>query len=144
MAVRTPRAIAAAGVVATAVATTFLVMPAIRQLGWPDYWWLAAVILFVPTAALLVATGFAHYGFWRSVAVAVVVMGITSAVTLLVAVFTLAAALSGSSAGTALGILLFATPGVLVLIMGLVSLLVIPARPEAGATEREQDAIAPR
>jgi hypothetical protein len=133
MADRTPRAIAVAGVVVTAVAATFLLMPAIHQLGWPHYWWLAAVILFVPTVVLLVATGYAHYGLWRSVAVAAAVMAITTVATLGVAVFAFAAALGGSGAATVLGILLLATPGVLVLILGLVSLLIVPAADQGAA-----------
>jgi hypothetical protein len=118
-----------AGVVAAAIAVTFLLTPAIRQLGWPDYWWVvAALILFLPPAALLVATSFTYYGLWRSVAVATVVMGIATVVTVLVAVFTFAAALGGSGAAPTLGIGLMATPGVLVLILGLVAQFVVNAR----------------
>ncbi|MBV8929235.1 MAG: hypothetical protein JO152_08945 [Mycobacteriaceae bacterium] len=142
MADRTPRTIALAGVIATAVAATLLLMPSVRLFGWPDHMWVGAAVLIVPTAALLTVTGWPHYGFLRSLAVGVGVMVLTSVITWIVAVVTLAAALAGSPAGMILGFVLYATPAVCVLLFGLLALRVLPARPRAAREDSEHVASA--
>jgi hypothetical protein len=125
---RNARAIAVLGIIGTAALATVLLMPAIRQLGFPTAAWLGLLIMVVPTAALLTATGFLQFGLASSLAVAVGVMVITSIITWVVAVFTFAAALSGSPSGSLLGIVLYITPAVSVVVFGLLSLRFIPPR----------------
>ena len=79
-------------------------------------------------AAVLTATGYGLYGRWRSLGVAVAVMVITSVITWVVAVLTFAAALSESPAGMVLGVVLFATPAVCVVVFGLLAIRIVPAR----------------
>ena len=136
MAERNARGIAVAGVIGTAVLATFLLMPSARQVGGSVALWLSATIMIVPTAALLTATGYALYGFFRSLAVAVVVMILTSLITWVVAVFTIAAALAESPTGVVLGVVLYATPAVCVLVFGLLAMRLIPAR--GPAAERHE------
>jgi hypothetical protein len=131
MEARNARGIAVAGVIGAAVLATFLLMPSVRQLGGADWLWLGAAIMIVPTAAVLTATGYGLYGLWRSLGMAVAVMVITSVITWVVAVFTFAAALSESPAGTVLGIVLFATPAVCVLVFGLLAIRFVPVRSQA-------------
>lgn len=135
---RNTRVIVVAGVIATAVLATFLLMPAIRQLGWPDAIWVGAAIMILPTAALLTATGYPHYGLPRSLAIGLVVMVLTGIITWVVAVFTFAAALAGSGAATVMGIVMYATPAACVLVFGLLALRLVPARAETADDERER------
>jgi Kef-type K+ transport system membrane component KefB len=125
---RNARTIAVLGIIGTAALATVLLMPVIRQLGFPTAAWLGLLIMVVPTAALLTATGFLHFGLARSLAVALGVMVLTSIITWVVAVFTFAAALSGSSTGSILGIVLYITPAVSVVVFGLLSLRFVPPR----------------
>jgi Kef-type K+ transport system membrane component KefB len=125
---RNARTIAVLGIIGTAALATVLLMPAIRQLGFPTAAWLGLLIMVVPTAALLTATGFLRFGLARSLAVALGVMVLTSIITWVVAVFTFAAALSGSSTGSILGIVLYITPAVSVVVFGLLSLRFVPPR----------------
>jgi hypothetical protein len=124
------RTIAVIGVLATAVLTAFLVIPVSRQLAAVDGTWLAAVILLVPTLALLIATGFRYYGPWRSVAVAVGVMTITAAVTVVISAVAFAKALGGSITGALLAIVLFGGPALSVVVLGLLATRI------AGAEQR--------
>ena len=132
-----------AGIIATAVLAAALVMPAVRQFGSSDAW-LGVVIMLVPTVALLTVTGFAHYGWWRSLAVAAAVMVVTSVVTFVIAVFTVASALSESGTNKAsatsmiLGIAVFAAPFVLVLVLGLLALRLVPGRQTDAGVEPER------
>jgi len=125
------RKIAVAGVLVTAVLAACLTLPAVDQLSTIEGTWLAAAILCLPTAALLTATGYRHYGFARSVGVAVAVMLVTALLTWLVAVFALASAMSGSTIGLAMGTLLLAVPALSVIIGGLLALRLAPSRPSA-------------
>ena len=125
------RKIAVAGVLATAVLAACLTLPAVDQLSTIEGTWLAAAILCLPTAALLTATGYRHYGFARSVGVAVAVMLVTALLTWLVAVFALASAMSGSTIGLAMGTLLLAVPALSVIIGGLLALRLAPSSPSA-------------
>jgi hypothetical protein len=137
MAERDARVLAAGGVVGTAVLATLLLAPAIRRLGRPDEFWLSAAIMVAPTAALLTATGFAHYGLLRSLAVALVIMVLTTAIIWVIAVFTFATALSGYAVGTVMGVVLVAVPAVLVVALGLLALRIVPARARAAPPDRE-------
>lgn len=103
-------------------------MPSVRQLGGSYELWLGAAIMIIPTAAVLTATGYCLYGLWRSLGVAVAVMVITSVITWVVAVFTFATALSESPSGMVLGAVLFATPAVCVVVLGLLAIRFVPAR----------------
>jgi hypothetical protein len=132
MATRSARAIALAGVLVTAALTTLLLMPAIREVGGPGFGWLAAAIMIVPTATVLTASGWPYYGPLRSPAVGVGVMALTSLITWVVAVFTFAAALSGSTAGVILGIVLYLTPALCVLVFGLLAMRIVATADETG------------
>jgi hypothetical protein len=127
------RKMAVAGVLATAVIASCLTLPAVDQLSTIEGTWLAAAMLCLPTAALLTATGYRHYGFTRSVVVAVAVMLVTALITWLVAVFALASAMSGSTMGLAIGTLLLAVPAVSVVIGGLLALRLVPPHRSAAA-----------
>ena len=131
------RLIAVAGIIATAVLAVFLTMPAVHQLGSAETTWVGAAIMVLPTAALLTATGTPHYGFLRSLVVAVVVAVLTSVITWVVTIVVLAAALAGSAAGTILGIILYACPAVCVLVLGLLALRLVPARSTTPEPQRE-------
>jgi hypothetical protein len=75
---RQTQKIATAGVFIAAVLAACLVMPTVGQLSALSGVWLGAVSMGLPTVAVLVATGFRHYGLTRSLAVAVMIMLITS------------------------------------------------------------------
>src|SRR5581483_8894615 len=81
------RKIAVAGVLASAVLAACLVFPAVHQLSTVEGTWLAAAIFCLPTAAVLAATGYRHYGLARSVGVAVAVTLVTALITWVVAIF---------------------------------------------------------
>ena len=118
------RGVAVAGILGAAVLTALLLVPGLR-LG-VDQPWLGAVVLVVPTAALLTFSGVRHYGLGRAAAVAVVVALLAAGVSWLVAVFTLVKALSGAEVGLAWAILLFLTPVVSVLGLGALALRIVP------------------
>jgi lysylphosphatidylglycerol synthetase-like protein (DUF2156 family) len=122
------RKIAAAGVVVAAVLASSLVMPTVGHLSTMDSAWLAAVIMCLPTAAVLAATGFRQYGLARSIVVAVVIMAITFVVTWVMTVFAVASALGGSALSLGLSVALYVIPAASVLILGFLALKVLPAR----------------
>lgn len=124
------RGVAVAGIVGAAVVAALLLVPGLR-LG-VDQPWLGTIVILVPTAALLAATGSRHYGVGRAVAVALVVAVLAGGVSWLVAVFTLVKALSGVGVGLAWAILLFLTPAVSVLALGALALRVVPPRSPSG------------
>jgi hypothetical protein len=118
------RGVALLGVVAAAVLAAVVLVPGLRLgTGQP---WLGAVVIVVPTAALLTLTGCRHYGFGRAFAVALAVTLVAGGVSWVVAVFTLVKALSGAGVGLAWAILLFLTPAVSVLALGVLALRVVP------------------
>ncbi|MGZ5391224.1 MAG: hypothetical protein ACXWD3_05110 [Mycobacterium sp.] len=125
------RGVAVAGILGAAVLAALLLTPGLR-LG-ADQPWLGAVVMLVPTAALLAATGHRHYGVGRGFAVAPVVAG---GVSWLVALFTLVKALRGSGVGFAWAILLFITPAVSVLALGALALRVVPRTPPRDVVNR--------
>lgn len=125
------RKIAVAGVLVTAVLAACLAFPAVDQLSTFEGMWLAAAIFCLPTAAVLVATGYRHYGLARSVGVAVAIMLVTGLITWVVAVFALASAMSGSTVGPVIGVLVLGAPALSVIILGLLALRFVPVRPAA-------------
>lgn len=127
------RKVAVAGIVVAAVLSSCLILPATGHLATLEGTWLAAAILGLPTAAVLVATGYRHYGLGRSIAVAVVVMAITLVASWVLSVFVVASALAGSTTATAMGVLLYVIPTVLVMVLGLLALRLVPPR---SASER--------
>ena len=128
MSTPTERRVALLGVIAAAVLAALVLVPGLR-LGATQPW-LGALLIVLPTAAALTATGYRHYGFGRALAVAVAVTLIAGGVSWLVAVFTLVKALTGAGVGLAWAVLLFLTPGVSVLALGVLALRVVPP-PEA-------------
>lgn len=125
-----PRRVAVAGIVGAAVLAAVLVVPGLH-IG-ADAPWLGAVVLLMPTAAVLAVTGYRHYGFGRAVAIALSVAVAAGAVSWLVAMFTLVRALSGAGVEPPWAILLFLTPVVSVLALGALALRIVPARSESG------------
>ena len=123
------RRTAVAGVLASAVLAALLMIPASRQLGTTEGLWLAAATLGVPTIAVLVATSFQYYGLLRSLAIGTVIAGITCVVSLVVAAFVFATALSGSVTGFLLAIVLFGVPALTVAIVGLLAMRLAPSEP---------------
>lgn len=121
------RGVAVAGIIGAAVLAALLLVPGLR-LGADQPWW-GAVVILVPTAAMLAGTGIRHYGSGRAVAVAVAVTLVAGGVSWLVAVFTLVRALSGAGVGIVWAVLLFLTPVVSVLALGALALRVVPPRP---------------
>lgn len=117
---------ALAGVIGAAVLAACLLVPGLR-LG-AERPWLAACVLIVPVAAVLASTGYRHYGPVRAVAVAVVVTLAAEGISCAVAVFTLVKALSGEGVAPVWAILLFATPVVSVLLLGVAALRFVPRR----------------
>ncbi len=121
------RAVAVGGILLAAVLTACLVIPATRQLGSAEGIGIAAAIVILPPAVLLTATGYSYYGLLRSLAVAVVVMILTAVVVGLIAVFVFAAALSATTGGLTLSLVLFVVPVLCVLALGLLALRLLPA-----------------
>src|SRR5690348_15613306 len=111
------RKVALIGVVVAAVLAACLVVPAFGQVLTLEGTWLAAAIMGVPTAAVLAATGYRHYGFGRGLLVAVVITVLTLAVTWVVSVFVVASALTGSATSIAMGAVLYGVPALAVLIL---------------------------
>jgi hypothetical protein len=130
----TGRGLAVAGVLGAAVLAAVLLIPGLR-LG-ADQPWLGAVVIIVPTAALLAATGNRHYGVGRAVAIALVVTVVAGGVSWLVAVFTLVKALSGEGVGLVWAILLFVTPAISLLALGALALRAVPPSPGRDAANR--------
>jgi hypothetical protein len=110
------------GVVVAAVLAACLVVPALGQVLTLERTWLAAAMVGVPTAAVLTATGYRHYGPARSVIVAVIVTALTLVITWVVSVFVVASALSGSATSAMMGAVLYGVPAVAVVIFGLLAL----------------------
>ncbi len=126
LAMANTRGTALAGVVGAAVLAGFLLVPGLR-LGL-DRPWLGVVVLVVPVAVLLTATGYRHYGPVRAAAVAMAVTLVADAVGWAVALFTLVKALSGEGVAPVWVILLSVTPAVSVLVLGVLALRIIPPR----------------
>jgi hypothetical protein len=124
------RVFAVVGVVVAAIAAACLVMPAARQIGSAMGSLTAAAIIGIPVLAILAVSGAGHYGVLASSVVAVVVAVVTCVVSWVVAAFAFATALSGSVTGVVLALVLFGAPAVSVLLLGLLALRVVPARPE--------------
>lgn len=120
------RKVALIGVVVAAVLAACLVVPAFGQVLTLEGTWLAAAIMGVPTAAVLAATGYRHYGFGRGLLVAVVITVLTLAVTWVVSVFVVASALTGSATSIAMGAVLYGVPALAVLILGILALKLLP------------------
>lgn len=118
------RGVAVAGILGGAVIAALLLVPGLR-LG-AEQPWLGAVVILLPVALMLTATGFRHYGFARAVMVAVAVAAIAGGVSWLVAVFTLVKALSGAGIGFGWAVLLFLTPVVSVMALGALALRFVP------------------
>jgi hypothetical protein len=126
---RQTQKIAMVGVFVAAVLAACLVMPTVGQLSAMSGVWLAAAIMGLPTVVVLVATGYRHYGLGRSLAVAVTIMLITFVVTWAVFVFAFASALSGTVSGPVMAVVLYGVPALSVLVLGLLALKIVPARP---------------
>ena len=116
------------GVVVAAVLAACLVVPAFGQVLTLERTWLAAAMIGVPTAVVLVTTGYRHYGFSRSLLVALVITSLTLVITWVVSVFVVASALSGSATSLVMGAVLYGVPAVAVVVQGLLSLKVVPGR----------------
>lgn len=123
--------IAVAGVLVTAVLAAWLVLPSVGRMSTLDGAWQAVAIFGLPTVTVLAVTGYRHYSWARSVAVAVAIMLITGFVSWVVTIFVVASALSGSTIGVALGIVLYGTPALSVTILGLLALKLLPGRSSA-------------
>ncbi len=119
------------GVFVAAVVAATLVKPTVGQLSAFSGVWLGAAMMGLPTAAVLVATGYRHYGPARSLAVAVPIALITFVITWVVFVYAFASALSGSVTGPVMSIVIFGVPALSVLVMGLLALKLVPGRPTA-------------
>lgn len=116
------------GVVVAAVLAACLVVPAFGQVLTLEKTWLAAAMIGVPTAVVLVITGYRYYGFSRSLLVAVVITSLTLVITWVVSVFVVASALSGSATSVVMGAVLYGVPAAAVVVLGLLSLKVVPRR----------------
>jgi hypothetical protein len=134
------RKVAIVGVFVAAVLAACLVVPAFGQVLTLEGTWLAAAIMGVPTAAVLTATGYRHYGLGRSLLVAVVVTLLTLACTWLVSVFVVASALSGSATSVVMGAVLYGVPALAVVVLGLLALKLVPGRSVAGQSFEQVDA----
>jgi hypothetical protein len=131
---RQTQKIATAGVFIAAVLAACLVMPTVGQLSALSGVWLGGVSMGLPTVAVLVATGFRHYGLTRSLAVAVMIMLITFVVTWAVFVYALASAMTGSTSGSVVSLVLFGVPALSVVVLGLLARRLVPGR---GSVDRQ-------
>ena len=120
----TGRGVVVAGLLGAAVLATLVLVPGLR-IG-ADQPWVGALVILVPTAVMLAATGSRHYGLGRAVVVALGVAVLAGGASWLVAVFTLVRALSGVGVGLVWAILLFLTPAVSVLALGALALRLVP------------------
>ena len=134
------RKVAMVGVVVAAVLAACLVVPAFGQVLTLGGTWLAAAIMGAPTAMVLTATGYRHYGFVRSLLVAVIITVLTLAITWVVSVSVVASALSGSATTVVMGAVLYGVPAVAVVILGLLALKLVPGRSIAGQSFEHVDA----
>jgi len=116
------------GVVVAAVLAACLVVPAFGQVLTLEGTWLAAAMMGVPTAVVLTATGYRHYGFGRGLLVAVVITVLTLVITWVVSVSVVASALSGSATSVVMGAVLFGVPALAVVVLGVLALRVVPGR----------------
>ncbi|OBF30357.1 hypothetical protein A5724_24415 [Mycobacterium sp. ACS1612] len=132
-----PRVFAVVGVVAAAIAAGALVIPAARQLGSASGSLTAAAIIGIPVLVVLAVSGAAYYGVLASCVVAVVTAVLTCIVSWVIAAFAFATALSGSTTGLLLAVVLFGGPALCVLLLGLLALRVVPARSDDAAIRRE-------
>ncbi len=123
MSTRNGRGVALAGILGAAVVAALVLVPGLH-IGATQPW-LGALVVVVPTAALLTATGYQHYGLGRALAVALAVTLIAGGVSWVVAVFTLVKALTGTGVGMAWAVLLFLTPPVSVLALGALALRLV-------------------
>lgn len=123
-----------------AVLAACLVVPAFGQVLTLEGTWLAAAIMGVPTAIVLAATGYRHYGFGRGFAVAVVITVLTLAITWFVSVSVVASALRGSATSVVMGTVLYGVPAVAVVILGLLALRLVPGRSVSGQSFEHVDA----
>jgi hypothetical protein len=128
---RQTQKIAILGVFVAAVVAAALVKPTVGQLSALSGVWLGAAIMGLPTVAVLVATGYRHYGLARSVAVAVPIALITLVVTWVVFVYAFASALSGSVTGPVMTVVIFGVPAVTVVVLGLLALKLVPGHSTA-------------
>ena len=126
---RQTQKIATVGVFVAAVVAATLVKPTVGQLSAMSGVGLGAAIMGLPTAAVLVATGYRHYGPARSVAVAVPIALITFVITWVVFVYAFASALSGAVTGPGMSIAIFGVPALSVVVLGLLALKLVPGRP---------------
>jgi hypothetical protein len=125
----TARRIALTGVAGAAVLAVGLLLPAMRLAAdGPGRPWLGALVMIAPTAALLAATGYRHYGIRAAIAVGVAVTLVSSGVSWVVSVAVLVTALDGSGNGGWVPIFMFVTPAVSVLVLGALALRVVPGR----------------
>jgi len=122
------RKVAMVGVVVAAVLAACLVVPAFGQVLTLEGTWLAAAMMGVPTAVVLTATGYRHYGFGRGLLVAVVITVLTLVITWVVSVSVVASALSGSATSVVMGAVLFGVPALAVVVLGVLALRVVPGR----------------
>jgi len=116
------------GVAVAAVLAACLVVPAFGQVLTLEGTWLAAAMMGVPTAVVLTATGYRHYGFGRGLLVAVVITVLTLVITWVVSVSVVASALSGSATSVVMGAVLFGVPALAVVVLGVLALRVVPGR----------------
>ncbi len=123
------RGLAVVGILGAAVTAAVLLVPGLKVGATAP--WLGAVVMIVPTAALLAATGYRHYGAARALGVALAVTVAAAGISWLVAVFTLVKALSGGGVEVAWAVLLFATPVFSILALGTLALRLLPASPPA-------------
>lgn len=123
--------IAVAGVLVTAVLAALLILPSVGRMSTLDGAWQAAAIVGLPTVAVLAVTGYRHYGWARSLAVAVAIMLLTGFVSWVVTIFVVASAFSASTIGAGLGIVLYGAPALSVAILGLLALKLLPGRSSA-------------
>ncbi len=120
--VKNARALALTGVVLTAMLMVAIARPALREIiGWHGRPWLGVLMLGVPTVALLTATGYRYYGARRALAVALIVVVISGLATAICAVVAVGAAQMPSGSTLLVLGLIFGTPIVSVLVLGVLA-----------------------
>ena len=111
------RGFAAAGVLVAALATLAVLRPALQELGYGQFSWLAVGCAAIPLGVLFVS-GYGWYGPLRAAVVATAVTAVAATAAVALFVLVLGLSLSGSrNAPTALAVL-WAAPPVLVLVLG--------------------------
>lgn len=117
------RWLAVSGVVASALLMVFLIRSAMREIiGWQGRPWLGVLILAAPMVAVLAATGYRWYGIRRAVVVAVVVVAASGVVSGFATLKAIGAAQMPSGSTALVLALMFLTPLVSVLAIGLLAL----------------------